>query len=317
VIALHALARSRRIATEQFCHATVEHREAVTKRPGAVREIWNGFVTWLSERDWGGAVDRTGRPSDTEAAYIRSYIWLRLVVGGIGVALPAVLLVGEWWFLDGSLHSRDSLCSYYHSPMGDWFVASLAVIGVLLIAYMLGTWNREFWVSTIAGLALLGVAFFPTERPNLHPKQPQPPCEVPKTKPADCTDLERRLHEYRTAKIHKACAGVALSLLAVISFLFAGRARWGTGRERDQYHRRLAWFHFGCGLTIVAALLVVVSVAAVGEWRLWVLTPLYIGEVVTVLAFGASWIRQGWDLRRWLKRKLKEPITHDPPAEPA
>jgi len=238
------------------------------------------------------------------------------VVGGIGVALPVVLLVGERWILDASLHSRDSLSSYYHSPMRDWFVASLAVIGVLLIAYMLGTWNREFWVSTIAGLALLGVAFFPTERPNPHPNQPPPPpCEVPATKPPDCTDLERRLHEYRTAKIHKVCAGVALSLLAAIAFLFAGRTRWGKGRERDRYHRRLTWFHFGCGLTIVAALAVVVSVLVVGEWRLWVLTPLYIGEVVTVLAFGASWIGQGLDLRRWLKRKLTGP--EPPAAEPA
>ena len=52
--------------------------------------------------------------------------------------------------------------------MQDVFVSGLCVIGFLLATYMAGefrTW--DFWASLIAGLAVLGVVFFPTSRPGL------------------------------------------------------------------------------------------------------------------------------------------------------
>lgn len=183
---------------------------------------WQRFVHWLRERDWGGAVDRTGHPTKTERGYIRSYIWLRLVVGGVGLLLPLVVLIGEWFFLDAPVNARDSLSSYYHSPMRDWWVASLAVIGVLLIAYMLGTWNKESVWSTIAGFALLGVAFLPTERPHL-PKG-APLCEAT-PKPVDCTDLEHRLGEHAVGGAHSIFGGDRSCL--------AGRDRTAVRRPGD------------------------------------------------------------------------------------
>jgi hypothetical protein len=94
-------------------------------------------------------------------------------------------------------------------------------------------------------------------------------------------------------------AAVALTLLAVIAFLFAARAGWGGDRTSNP---RLVWLQLGCGFVIVIALGVAVSGEVFGHWRLWVLTPLYVGEVVTVVAFGLCWIGQGLDLRRWLKQ---------------
>jgi len=209
---------------------------------------WDRFVRWLSKRDWGGAVDRHGHPTTTERGYIRSYIWLRLVVGGVGLLLPLILWIGEWFFLAAPVQARDSISSYYHSPMRDWFVASLAVIGVLLIAYMLGTWNKESVWSTIAGVALLGVAFLPTERPHL-PKG-APLCEAT-PKPVDCTDLEHRFHEHTVGDIHMICAVVALFSLGVIALLFAGRAKWGDRRDPDN---RLALTQLICGCVIFLSL---------------------------------------------------------------
>ena len=196
------------------------------------RRLWGRFVTWVRASVEAGAVDRTPAAlTDQERAYVSSYVWLRIAVGAVGIALPVILWIGEATVLDAPLHARDSLSSYYHSPMRDWFVCSLAVIGVLLITYMVGAWkNFEFWVSSTAGLALLGVAFFPTERSNL-PKG-APPCEV-SPKPSDCTDLEHRLGEVTTGNIHLTFAAIALALLAVIAFLFAARAtsakdHWGS-----------------------------------------------------------------------------------------
>lgn len=259
---------------------------------------------WLGERRWSSTVDRSVAPTDRERGYIRSYIWLRIVVGVIGLLLPLILFIGEGTILDASVRARDSLSSYYHSPMRDWFVASLTVISVLLITYMLGTWNREFWISTVAGVALLLVAFFPTERPHLAPAQPR--CES-SPKPVDCTDLEHRLGEVTTGNIHLICAAIALGSLAVIAFLWSGRANWSTDRPSNP---RLAGFHFACGLAIVAALLIAVSGWIFTRWRVSGLTPLYVGEVATVFAFALSWIAQGRDLAIWLQ-------SQPHPAEPS
>src|SRR5438132_210540 len=77
--------------------------------------------------------------------YVRSYLLIRTVVGVLGIALPLVLIVGESFFLKGSAEVRGSLSAYYHSPMRDFFVGSLCVIGVLLITYMAARVNADFW----------------------------------------------------------------------------------------------------------------------------------------------------------------------------
>jgi hypothetical protein len=266
-----------------------------------LRSVWDRLVAWVWASVKGGAVDR--RPTeltDGERTYITSYVWLRIVVGFVGWLLPALLLAGDATVLAAPLKARDSMSAYYHSPMQDWFVGSLCVIGVLLITYMIGAWkNFEFVISSIAGMTLLGVAFFPTERSNLRPGAR--PCEA-SPRPRGCSALEHRLGEVTTGTIHLTFAAIALTLLAVIAFLFAARAKWGGDRESNP---RLAWLQLGCGVVIVIALGVAVSEKVFGHWRLWVLTPLYVGEVVTVVAFGLCWIAQGWDLRRWVRQQPK------------
>jgi hypothetical protein len=51
----------------------------------------------------------------------------------------------------------------------------------------------------------------------------------------------------------------------------------------------VAWFQRICGLLIIAAV-VFVAVGALGHPDLGVLTPVCIGEVVSIRAFGASWL---------------------------
>jgi len=169
-----------------------------------------------------GRSNGEGKLGENECRYMRSYVRLRITVGVIGISLPVMLIFFEATLLDAPIHARDSISSHYHSPARDWFVASLAVIGILLITYMLGTWkSTEFAASTIAGFALLGVAFFPTNRPGLPPGAPL--CQAT-PKPPDCTDLELRLGENLWAgDIHLTCAGIGLASLGVIAFLWAGR----------------------------------------------------------------------------------------------
>jgi hypothetical protein len=230
-----------------------------------------------------------------DEAYTRSYRVIRLVVGFLGILLPLIFIFVEAYLLKGGVHVRGSLSAYYHSPLQDVFVGGLCVIGVLLATYMAGEWKTlDFWASLIGGVAVLGVVFFPTTRSGL-PKG-APLCgSLPQ--PASCSFVEQQLGEHTTAVIHAVCAVVFIVSLAVMSFLFAvSEAQPKDGRSMVPGKRWFSsgvrcWIYVVCGLIIVAA----------GAWAfwgagVWQLTPLYIGEVASVWAFGISWLLAGFSV---------------------
>ncbi|MGH2808072.1 MAG: hypothetical protein ACRDKT_12455 [Actinomycetota bacterium] len=233
-----------------------------------------------------------GDVDDPRVLYARSYLLIRLVVGFIGVLLPTLLFALDGFFLRGGWLVRGSLSAYYHSGARDLFVGALCVTGFLLITYMAGqraTW--DFVLSSTAGIAALGVAFLPTTRPNLADDAPL--CGSDPI-PAGCTQLQQAFGEMAVATIHYISAAIFILSLAAICFVFATREQKHVGS------RKQARFHRTCGVLILAAVAWValgrlVSVEPFG------LTPLYVGEVVSVYAFGASWISKGRDL---LKRIL-------------
>ncbi len=234
-----------------------------------------------------------------DAAYTRSYRSIRLLVGVLGIGLPLVLIVGEAYYLRGGVHVRGSLSAYYHTSMRDIFVGGLCVIGFLLASYLAGeaaSW--DFRVSLVAGIAVLGVVFFPTSRSGLPPNSPA--CEDPSVPPG-CSFVEHLLGESRTAVIHGVCAVIFIVGLAVMSLLFAAsEVRRETPGRRPGHpiafrNRALFSAHLALGILILlAGLWVFVGGALHAD--LGELTPLYVGEVVSVWAFGASWLLAGFHL---------------------
>ena len=213
--------------------------------------------------------DRT----DPAVLYARSYLLIRTVVGAIGVLLPFVLWLVDALVLHGALTARGSLSAYYHSGARDLFVGALCITGCLLLTYLAAqpkTW--DYWLSSLAGLAVLGVALLPTSRP--------PAYDGP------ATPLEQRWGEQNVAHVHAACAAVFILSLAALCFVFADRDRRYGGRPR---------LHTACGV----AILVAVTWVALGSFvdlSIGWLTSLYLGEVVSVWAFGTSWLVKGFDL---------------------
>lgn len=242
-------------------------------------------------------------------AYTQSYRISRLVVGFLGILLPFIFIIGEAFFLKGGVQVRGSLSAYYHSPMQDIFVGGLCVIGFLLATYMSGepkTW--DFWVSLIAGIAVLGVVFFPTARPG----HPLPACGS-NPQPSGCSFVEQTLGEHPTQVIHAICAVAFILCLAIMSFLFAtsevraegDRTPDKPGLFRKQY---LFWAHSVCALIILAA----------GAWAFWgaqigQVKPLYIGEVGAVWAFGASWLLTAFNLTAPARPGSASATTLGPP----
>jgi len=240
--------------------------------------------------------------------YFRSYRVIRTAVGIMGILLPLILVVGEI-FIEGTVQVRGSLSAYYHTSMRDFFVGILCVVGVLLITYLAGQRVPAYWVSTVAGFAVLGVAFFPTQRPAL------PPGAVlcgphASPAPAGCTALQQRLGETLTATIHFSCAGVFILGLAAMSFLFAVTRRKAVGLDPGKPRKQV--LHYACGSVIVLALVFLAIAYMLGWHHIWILTPLYIAEVVSVLAFGISWLAEGASLRSLMPLPLRRSPT--PPA---
>jgi Protein of unknown function (DUF998) len=243
--------------------------------------------------------------SDSKVLYARSYLLIRTVVGVIGILLPLVFIVGEAFFLRAGVHVRGSISAYYHTSMRDVFVGGLCVVGLLLVTYMAEQRKRpDWWLSLIAGIAVLGVVFFPTGRPSL-------PDEAPlcgsTPEPAGCSPVQQWLGEELVATIHFVCAVVFILSLAGICFYFAYR-------ERTAGNAGAAWFQRACGGVIVAAVMWAI-IGGFMEWDLGELTPLYVGEVASIWAFGASWLTGSRDLWRLMFPALARPAAST--AQPA
>lgn len=246
-------------------------------------------------------------PTDpADVLYTRSYLMTRMVVGIIGVVLPIVFIVGEAFFLRGGVHVRGSISAYYHTSMRDIFVAALCVTGFFLATYMAGRSNQDFWLSFVAGVAVLGVVFFPTSRPHLLRDAPR--CGVTPM-PDGCSPVQQQLGERLVAGIHFGCAVVFILTLAWLCFVFASREQPGSAMARIPSL---------CGWIILGA----VAWAVVGGFlkaTIWELTPLYVGEVAAVWAFGAAWLVKSRDLWSALGHPVQASDTRPPddraPAE--
>ena len=229
--------------------------------------------------------------ADPVVLYARSYLLIRIVVGAVGVLLPIVLWVVDALVLRGSITVRGSLSAYYHSGARDLFVGALCITGCLLLTYLAGqrrTW--DYWLSSVAGAAVLGVALLPTTRLDFYTGPPTP--------------LQARWGEQTVAVLHFTCAGVFILSLAALCFVFAARDR------RHGGHPRL---HRTCGGLILAA----VAWAVVGfvvDLDVGWLTSLYLAEVVSVWSFGTSWLVKGADLVRAAPRRRPLSAARRSPA---
>jgi hypothetical protein len=229
------------------------------------------------------------RPAGPAAkeSIVRSYLLMRVIVGALGVLLPVGLLLGDWLFLGGNVSLRGSLSAYYYSGMRDFFVGTLMIIGMFLVAYKFFEANLDNLVSILAGIAAMLVAFFPTHGPSqLH---------------YVITPIQDSLGEGTVSRIHYVAAGTFMGGLAAISFCFGLRE----GRRHrtiflSRFHldhapviRRA--IHWICAGAIVVAMLYMLA----EHWLDWLDLngqTVLVGEIVCGVAFGLSWFYKGFEL---------------------
>ena len=81
-------------------------------------------------------VEVAPRSTDPASApYIRSYVFMRRVIGRLAIILPPLLVFGEPIVFDDRPFPLGSLSAYYYSGFREIFVGMLWAIGVFLIIY--------------------------------------------------------------------------------------------------------------------------------------------------------------------------------------
>ncbi|MER5355066.1 DUF998 domain-containing protein [Kitasatospora sp. NPDC002551] len=202
-------------------------------------------------------------PADPEAQDVRTVRRLRLGIGLLGFLLPIVLPVGNS-LTSARIALLSSMSASYYTHMRNVFVGGLCAIGVFLICYRHD--RREDRLSSVAGVLAIGVALFPTEPPDsvtAHPSGAQT----------------------AVGMVHLAFAAGLFGVLAYFCLRLFADSPAGGGRRpaRD-------WVYLVCGWVIVAGMATVAAAGLLHLARDWPLTLPYLGEAVSVLAFGVAWL---------------------------
>ena len=210
-----------------------------------------------------------------------SYAGMRRFVGWLGFSLPFVLPIGYVIFF--SRHNfPGSISSYYYTGMRNYLVAALCVLGVLFIAYDAYHDKLDIWITNLAGIFAVCVAFFPTEPVAASP------------------------HQKDIGHIHFVFAALLFAMLAVMALRFTKTNP--DGHPTSQKSRRNI-IYITCAALIAASMLVAFIANFLPAAIKQSMPSLFWFEAIAVVAFSFSWLVKG----------AAFPVLNDKPsvAEPA
>lgn len=194
---------------------------------------------------------------------IVSYLTLRKVIGVLGVALAGLCVASGIIFGTGAVES--SISAYYLTNMRDLFVGVLVTAGAFLLTYT-GYDRTDNVLSSIAGVAAIGVAIFP----------------MAYTAPGNIFGLGMPF----VGILHYIAAAVFFIALAYISYFQFTK---GSSDTRKKRQRNLVYRISGI---VMFGFLVLVGLEAAlpidGGYYF-----ILIAEAIMLIAFGASWFVKG------------------------
>jgi hypothetical protein len=226
-----------------------------------------------------------------------SYMFLRQIVGGIGTLLPIVLLVGV--AISSTQPRPDSMSGYYYTDMRNIFVGALCALGVFLGAYD-GYDDVDRWITNIAGLGAIGVAFCPTK----------PAVCVAGARACPASSVARlSTSQQAVGDIHVFFAAATFIMLGLMALRFARGGKTQRYRGENLIYRASGITILSCVILAVLSNLLPASVNA--HWPL-----LFIFEAVAVFSFGFSWFVKGRTMERIRNRipRVGVPAARPVPA---
>jgi Protein of unknown function (DUF998) len=203
--------------------------------------------------------------SPSGGMFSTSYATMRKFVGWLGLSLPFVLPAGFVAFF--SRHGfPGSISGYYYTGMRNYLVAALCVLGVLFIGYDAYNDRLDFWITNLAGIFAVGVAFFPTSPAAASP------------------------HQQNIGHIHFVFAALLFTMLAIMALRFT-KTNPG-GDPTSQKSRRNVIYIF-CAALIAASMLTAFVANFLPAAVKQSMPSLFWFEAIAVVAFSASWLVKG------------------------
>lgn len=203
--------------------------------------------------------------SSSSGKFSISYAAMRQFVGWLGLSLPFVLPAGYVIFF--SRHGfPGSISGYYYTGMRNYLVGALCVLGVLFIAYDAYHDRLDFWITNLAGIFAVGVAFFPTEPAVASP------------------------HQKDIGHIHFVFAALLFSALAAMALRFTKTNP--DGSPTSQKSRRNI-IYMTCAALIAASMLVAFIANFLPAAIKQSMPSLFWFEAIAVVAFSFSWLVKG------------------------
>jgi cytochrome bd-type quinol oxidase subunit 2 len=188
---------------------------------------------------------------------------MRKFVGWLGLSLPFILPAGFVIFF--SRHGfPGSISGYYYTGMRNYLVAALCVLGALFIGYDAYKDRFDFWITNLAGIFAVGVAFFPTSPAAASP------------------------HQQNIGHIHFVFAALLFTMLAVMALRFTKT----DGDRTSQKSRRNVIYIF-CAALIAASMLVAFVANFLPAAVKQNVPSLFWFEAIAVVAFSVSWLVKG------------------------
>lgn len=220
---------------------------------------------------------------------VLEYLKVRRALGGLGVLLPAALLVYAA-LPAGAM--QPSISEFYYTHMGGFLVGCLCAIGVFLASYKgyprdpaRGEWLSDRVLTLAAGLGAFGVALFPVRNPAT---------------PNLCTDPITVGLECHAGLLHFGSAAlflVAIALMSIFQFTRKDRGPMPGNRILWTSHNIL---YVACGAVMLAAIGVLGLVAMVPAIKSFAgrVNLIFWAETVAVLAFATAWLVKSKSLDR-------------------
>lgn len=238
-------------------------------------------------------------PGTNKPPAVISFINLRKTIGWLGMLLPFILLLVNYFINRTNLlnnplfvntkHSlpytpgtawKASISHYYYTTAGEIFTGVLIAVALFLFVYK-GYPKKpgekglsDNALTTIAGIAALGVVVFPTAASN------------------GIKDNLRTFISSDTAGIIHFVAAtiffVALSVLSMVNFRRTGDPAT-FGKEKE--HR----IYLICGIAMLSCILLLAIYSA---WLYKIINlqkfrPIYVLEAIALIFFGISWLIKG------------------------
>lgn len=215
--------------------------------------------------------------SNTEAAVL-SFLLLRRWIGVLGISLPAMLMIVNYF--SGCSEIQDSISHYFYTASGSVFVGLLCTVGLFLITYRgfdkTPDGKTDHWdqiISTTAGIGAIGVAMFPANNMDT------PGCAL--------TYFEDS--GWRNA-LHYVFAAVFFLMLAAMSFFRFTISKTPKSQHPPAKKRRHLLYRSCAVLILVCLILIPVLDIFIDTEDL---NATFWLEWIAMIAFGSAWLVKG------------------------